>query len=231
MADLAVGDERDPGRDRHLPAMLLAIPLYHYSIFDMGLALVAFIARADGDGLGAGAGDLRRHPAPRHGRREPGLDRDLRDRAAELRLLPADDSAGMAAPGRLGAALDACLRGHARGAVRAHFPHRLFPLRDRARSRLSRDRRGDLLYRLPQRTTAAARCCRWASDYGEQRRQNRVENPAAGFGRGEPFAVERQEPALDQPRPAAARTASRHPHRPALRGAAARRPRRAAAPS
>ena len=27
-----------------LPAMLLAIPLYHYSIFDMGLALVAFIA-------------------------------------------------------------------------------------------------------------------------------------------------------------------------------------------
>ena len=27
-----------------VPAMLLAIPLYHYSIFDMGLALVAFIA-------------------------------------------------------------------------------------------------------------------------------------------------------------------------------------------
>lgn len=27
-----------------VPAMLLAIPLYHYSIFDMGLALVAFVA-------------------------------------------------------------------------------------------------------------------------------------------------------------------------------------------
>jgi len=27
-----------------LPAMLLAIPLYHYSIFDMGLPLVAFLA-------------------------------------------------------------------------------------------------------------------------------------------------------------------------------------------
>ena len=80
-----------------VPAMLLAIPLYHYSIFDMGLALVAFYRRADGDGLGAGPGDLRRHPAPRHGRREPGLDRDFRDRAVELRLLPADDTAGMAA--------------------------------------------------------------------------------------------------------------------------------------
>ena len=65
-----------------VPAALLAIPLYHYSIFAMGLPLIAFLARADGDGLGAGPGDLRLHPAPRHGRREPRLDRHLRAGAA-----------------------------------------------------------------------------------------------------------------------------------------------------
>ena len=43
-----------------VPAALLAIPLYHYSIFDDGTAARRLCRRADGDGLGAGPGDLRR---------------------------------------------------------------------------------------------------------------------------------------------------------------------------
>ncbi len=65
-----------------VPAALLAIPLYHYSIFAMGLPLVAFFAVLMAMGWALGPGDLRRHHAPRHGRREPRLDRHLRAVAA-----------------------------------------------------------------------------------------------------------------------------------------------------
>ncbi|HVC56150.1 MAG TPA: ABC transporter permease [Stellaceae bacterium] len=47
-----------------VPAMLLAIPLYHYSIFDMGWALVAFIAVLMGMGWALGlaiCGGILRH--------------------------------------------------------------------------------------------------------------------------------------------------------------------------
>jgi ABC-2 type transport system permease protein len=47
-----------------LPAMLLAIPLYHYSIFDMGLPLVAFLAVLMGFGWALGlaiCGGILRH--------------------------------------------------------------------------------------------------------------------------------------------------------------------------
>jgi ABC-2 type transport system permease protein len=47
-----------------VPATLLAIPLYHYSIFDMGLPLVAFVAVLIGMGWGLGlaiCGGILRH--------------------------------------------------------------------------------------------------------------------------------------------------------------------------
>ncbi len=47
-----------------VPAMLLAIPLYHYSIFDMGLPLVAFLAVLMGFGWALGlaiCGGIMRH--------------------------------------------------------------------------------------------------------------------------------------------------------------------------
>ena len=214
-----------------VPAMLLAIPLYHYSIFDMGLALAAFIARADGDGLGAGAGDLRRHPASRHGRREPGLDRDLRDRAAELRLLSADDPAGMAAarsPGRCLRRMSsrACARccSSTFSAPIISCPQSLsiwFIWRSARRSSSS-----------PSATQErAARCCRWASDHansaartalrtaGGRLRSRRAGRRRASGTRLRSAGQSRPEQRLDIA------------HRPALRGAAARCPRRAAAPS
>ena len=137
-----------------LPAMLLAIPLYHYSIFDMGLALVAFIgvlmAMGWALGLAICGGILR------HGMGAESLAWTVIFAIAPLSCVyyPLTTLPEWLQPGRLGAAFDACLRGDARGAVRAHFPHRLFPVRNRSRSGLSRDRRGDLLYRLPQRKNA-----------------------------------------------------------------------------
>src|SRR5205823_9325758 len=79
------------------------------------------------------------------------LDRHLRARATELHLLSGNDAAGLAAASRLGAALDLCLRGNARRAVRANLPHRLFAQRHWPRPGLSGARRRRLLYRLPRR--------------------------------------------------------------------------------
>src|SRR5215467_9069130 len=75
-----------------LPAALLAIPLYHYSIFAMGLPLVAFFAVR----LGIGHGDMRTDPAPGHGGGGSGLDRRLHDFADQCRVLSGLDPARLA---------------------------------------------------------------------------------------------------------------------------------------
>ena len=80
-----------------LPAMLLAIPLYQYSIFDMGLPLVAFLVvlMVLGWALGlAICGGILRHGM---GAESLAWTVDLRAGAAQLRLLPGDDPAGLAA--------------------------------------------------------------------------------------------------------------------------------------
>ena len=50
-----------------VPAALLAIVLYHYSIFSLGLPLIAFFAVLLAMGWALGAGDLRADPAARDG--------------------------------------------------------------------------------------------------------------------------------------------------------------------
>ena len=107
-----------------LPAALLAIPLYHYSIFAMGLPLLAFFAALLIMGWALGLAICGLILRQGMGRRA-GLDRGLYPVAAQLRLLPGLDIAGLAAACRLGAALDLCLRGHANGAVHRRLPERL----------------------------------------------------------------------------------------------------------
>src|SRR3954447_24907957 len=109
MAVVAAGDERDPGDDRGGAGGVVGDPALPLLDLRHGPALARLLCRADGDGVGLGTGDLRRHIAARHGRREPRLDRDLRAGAALLRLLPGDDPARLAAAGRLVPALDLCL--------------------------------------------------------------------------------------------------------------------------
>jgi ABC-2 type transport system permease protein len=92
-----------------LPAALLAIPLYHYSIFEMGLPLVAFFACLT---LFGGAIGL----MVRDGRREPRLGRHLSRSADQRHLLSDFGAARLAAACRLGPAVGACVRGHARSA-------------------------------------------------------------------------------------------------------------------
>src|SRR6266851_7775796 len=106
MADLAAGDERHPGHDRDCAGDAAGDPALPLLDLRPGVAAGRVSRGADGDGLGPGPRDLRRHPAPWHGRREPGMDRHLRAGATLLRLLPGDDFALLAAPVRLGPAVD-----------------------------------------------------------------------------------------------------------------------------
>ncbi len=135
-----------------VPAALLAIPLYHYSIFDMGWPLVAFLgvlmAMGWALGLAICGGILR------HGMGAESLAWTVIFALAplELRLLPGHRSCRPGcSPVAWALPLDACLRGHARGAVPARLPHGLFPRRRRSRPRLPGDRRRHLLHRLPRR--------------------------------------------------------------------------------
>ena len=124
MGRSTVVDEPHSGADRRRAGGLAGDPAL--SLFDLfaGRAAGRVLRRAAGHGLGAGAGDLRDDPAPRHGRREPGLARRLHPVADQRRLLPGVDPAALAAARRLGPAVDLCVRGHARGAVPACLPRR-----------------------------------------------------------------------------------------------------------
>ena len=81
-----------------MPAALLAIPLYHYSIFAMGLPLLAFFVVLMAMGWALGLAICGADPAPRHGRREPRLDGYLRAGAGQLRLLPGTTLPGWLQP-------------------------------------------------------------------------------------------------------------------------------------
>ena len=107
-----------------VPVTLLAIAFFGFNLYGIGLALVAFFVNlmltswAVGifvsglvlrNGLGAEKSRLVDHvPAD----------------AADLRLLPGRDAAGLAAAGGLGVAADLRVRGHACAADRAHLPPR-----------------------------------------------------------------------------------------------------------
>ncbi len=137
-----------------VPAMLLAIPLYHYSIFSLGAPLLAFfvLLLVMGWGLGLAIDAmLLRHGL---GAEKFGLARRLPAGAGERGLLPALGAAALAAACRVSAALGACLRGYARGDVRACLPPRPFHRRRGARRRLSHARRRLLPLRLPPRPPA-----------------------------------------------------------------------------
>ena len=132
-----------------LPAALLAIPLYHYSIFAMGLPLVAFFAALliMGWALGLAICGL----ILRQGMGAEGLAWTVVFTliADQLCLLPGLDIARLAAACRLGAALDLCLRRHANGAVHRGLPERLFLHRFGARHVLCGAGRRRLFRRLP----------------------------------------------------------------------------------
>src|SRR6185312_14745533 len=155
MGALAPRDEPHPGPHRRAAgdgARHPALPLLNLRPRPAAPRLLRLPAR---HGLGAGAHDHRRHPAPRHGRRDGRLARRLRAGADQRRLLSGGDPAGLAAARRLGAALGAYLRGDARADVPARLPLRPFPRGGGARPLLCRARRRRLPARLPQ--CAAAR--------------------------------------------------------------------------
>ena len=151
-----------------VPAALLAIPLYHYSIFDMGLPLVAFLvvlmAMGWALGLAICGGILR------HGMGAEGLAWTVIFAIAPLSCIyyPVTILPVWLQPVRLGAALDLCLRGHARGHVRGtvsapitsspRWPSTSSIWRSARRSSSS-----------PSATpAAAARCCRWGNSACER---------------------------------------------------------------
>ena len=99
-----------------IPMTLLAMFLFHFNFYGIGLPLIAFFCNliftswSVGDfRLGAGA-------AQRPRRRKHRLDADVRPDAAGLHLLSGDGAAALAAICRLGVAADLCIRGNA-GAV------------------------------------------------------------------------------------------------------------------
>ena len=134
-----------------VPAALLAIPLYHYSIFDMGLPLVAFLTvlMAMGWALGlAICGGIMRH-----GMGAESLAWGVIFALAPLSCIyyPVTTLPLLAAARRLGIALDLCLRGHARGHVRARLPPDYFFSAVGLDLIYLAAGRHDLLHRLPRR--------------------------------------------------------------------------------
>src|SRR5580704_5084568 len=105
-----------------------------------------FLSQSDAHRLGGRDFCLRPGVAQRSWRRESGLVDHVFVHAADLRLLPGLDFAGVAAAGVVGAAADLCFRGHARALDRAHVPARLDAQCAGAQRRVLR--RG--LIRLPQ---------------------------------------------------------------------------------
>lgn len=127
-----------------VPAALIAIPLYHYSIFDMGWALVAFVVvlMAMGWAMGLAVAGL----ILRHGMGAESLAWTVFFAlAGQLRVLPRDDPAALVAAGRLEPAANLHLRGDARGLVEPRVPHRLLADRAGARRRVHGDRRRHFL--------------------------------------------------------------------------------------
>ena len=139
-----------------LPAALLAIPLYHYSIFAMGLPLVAFFAALliMGWALGLAICGL----ILRQGMGAEGLAWTVVFTLSPISCVyyPVSILPGLAATCRLGAAIDLCLRGHADGPVHRLLPQRLFLHGDGPRPRVCGAGRGGLFCRLSQ--CAPPRC-------------------------------------------------------------------------
>ena len=186
-----------------VPAMLLAIPLYHYSVFDMGLALVAFIAvlMAMGWALGlAICGGILRH-----GMGAESLAWTVIFAIAPLSCVyyPLTTLPEWLRP--IAWALPST---HVFEGMRAVLFEHVFRT-DYFLSAVALDlvylAVGATIFFIAFRDARRrGACCRWASDQAKQRRQNSVEPLPAGCCRGKAVAVERHEPALDQagqPRP------------------------------
>jgi len=137
-----------------VPAMLLAIPLYHYSIFSLGLPFIAFFV--DLLVMGWALGLLITALILRHG-----LGAESIAWLAIFMLAPVSavyypvtvlplwlQPVALALPALLR------LRGHAGGDVRPRLPARSVSHRERTRRRLYHSRRHRLPLRLPQRQAA-----------------------------------------------------------------------------
>jgi len=93
-------------------AALLAIPLYDFSIFGLGLPLLVFCKLA-GNGVGNWPAGIRTGTALRAGRRKFCLGVDFCDCAHQWYLLPDSGVAGMASGYRLVATVQSRVRGNA----------------------------------------------------------------------------------------------------------------------
>ena len=134
-----------------VPAMLLAIPLYHYSIFDMGLPLVAFFAvlMALGWALGlAICGGILRH-----GMGAESLAWTVIFALAPLSCVyyPVTILPGWLQPVAWALPSTYVFEGMRAVLFEHIFRMDYFLSRGGARPRLPGDRRGDLLHRLPRR--------------------------------------------------------------------------------
>ena len=92
-----------------VPAALLAIPLYHYSVFEMGLPLIAFFVNLLIFGAAVGLAVSGLVLRCGLGAVEPCLGSHFRGRPAERYLLSNRDSSGLAAAGCLRAAVGPCV--------------------------------------------------------------------------------------------------------------------------
>ena len=107
-----------------VPVTLVALWLFNFNLYGLGFALAAFFANLIFTRWAVGHPCVGIGPAQRHGRGRSCLDHHVPPAAADLRLLSGGDPAGLAADGRLGAAADLCVRGHARAADRSCLPRR-----------------------------------------------------------------------------------------------------------
>ena len=107
-----------------VPVTLLAIAFFGFNLYGLGFALVAFFFNLMLTSWAIGIFVSGPGSAKRHGRGELRLVDHVFVHAADLRVLPGDDAAGLAAAGGLAAAADLCVRGHARAADRQGVPRR-----------------------------------------------------------------------------------------------------------
>ena len=73
-----------------VPVTILAIVFFGFNLYGVRLRAGGVLRQSHPDQLVGRDRRVRRGHAQRHGRRDPGLDRDVRPDAADLRLLPGD---------------------------------------------------------------------------------------------------------------------------------------------
>ena len=153
----------DPAGDRHGAGDAAGDRVLRLQCLRPRLRAGGVLLESDPDQLGGRHLRLRRAAAQRHGRGNAGLDAHVPAPAAHLRLLPGERAAGLAAGGRLGAAADLRVRGHARAGDRARVPRRPDARGVRAQRALFRRRPSSPSCSCSRARAGRARCCRPAN--------------------------------------------------------------------